>query len=367
MVNKLITEDTKLFMTGNETVAYAAIAAQADIMYGYPITPQNEVMHTWAKMQPKTGAGFLQTEDEISAGFSTLGGVIAGKRAFTATAGPGNVIMQDAMSMAEMMRLPAVFVILQRGGPSTATVIYGQQETTLTVFGGNGEGFRVVYSTWSNQDMYDYTIKSFNTAWKYRWPTYVLADGYQGKMREPVVCYDPASRGIEMVPTEPYVRAKGIPGVDRPPCHIRNAFSVEEELLECMDNYQAAFDKMAPEIEEYYTYKADDAEILVIAHGIVARSVMTAVDELREQGVKVGLFRPITLRPLAVKPLREAVSRAKQVLFTESALGQLARICLEKMYGLTTPYDTLYKAGFGIVGDDIVEKVKEMQRNLVTT
>lgn len=367
MVNKLITEDTKFFMTGNETVAYAAVAAGSEIMYGYPITPQNEVMHTWAKLQPKTGASFLQTEDEISAGFATLGGVIAGKRAFTATAGPGNVIMQDAMSMAEMMRLPAVFVILARGGPSTATVIYGQQETTLTVFGGNGEGFRIVYSTMSNQDLYDYTIKSFNTAWKYRYPTYVLADGYQGKMREPVVCYDPASRGIEMVPTEPYVRAKGIPGVDRPPCHIRNAFSVEEELLEAMEAYQADFNRIAPEIEEYDTYKADDAEILIIAHGIVARSAITAIDELREKGIKAGLYRPITLRPLARKPLREAVSRAKQVLFTESAFGQMARICLEEMYGLTTPYETYYRPGFSIVGEDLVQKVNEMQKKLVTT
>ena len=94
---------------------------------------------------------------------------------------------------------------------------------------------------------------------------------------------------------------------------------------------------------------------------------MTAIDALREEGVKVGLFRPITIRPLAVKPLREAVSRAKQVLFTESALGQLARICLENMYGLTTPYDTYYRPGYGIVGEDIVHKVREMQKNLVTT
>ena len=367
MVNKLITEDTKLFMTGNETIAYAAVAAGVDIMYGYPITPQNEVMHTWAKLQPKSGAAFLQTEDEISAGFATLGGVIAGKRAFTATAGPGNVIMQDAMSMAEMMRIPAVFNILARGGPSTATVIYSQQETTLTAFGGNGEGFRIVYSTCSNQELYDYTIKAFNTAWKYMWPTYVLSDGYQGKMREPVVCYDPASRGIEMVPTTPILRAEGIPGVDRPANHIRNTFNVEEELFAQLECHKADFEKAAPEIEEYATYKAEDAEVLIIAHGIVARSAMTAVDDLRAQGIKAGLFRPITIRPLAVKPMREAVAKAKQVLFTESAYGQMARLCLEELYGLTTPYDTLYKPGQGIVGDDIAAKVQEMQKNLVTT
>ena len=113
-------------------------------------------------------------------------------------------------------------------------------------------------------------------------------------------------------------------------------------------------------------YKADDAEILVIAHGIVARSAMTAIDELRAKGIKAGLFRPITLRPLAVKPLRAAVKRAKQVLFTESANGQLAQMVLEKIYGLTTPYSTLFKMGVGVTGDDIVQKVESMVKEPAT-
>ncbi len=232
MVKKLITEDTRMFLTGNETIAYAANAAEAEFMYGYPITPQNEIMHTWCKLLPKTEAGFLQTEDEISAGFSTIGGILAGKRAFTATAGPGNVIMQDAQSMAEMMRIPFVCAVMQRGGPSTATVIYAQQETRLTCFGGNGEGFRIVYSTAGHQDLYDYMIKSFNTAWKYRFPTFMLADGYQGKMREPVTLYDPASRGIKMEPTPAFLRAQGKIDVDRKANHMRNTFNLEEELIE---------------------------------------------------------------------------------------------------------------------------------------
>ncbi|MDD3012451.1 MAG: transketolase C-terminal domain-containing protein [Candidatus Gastranaerophilales bacterium] len=360
MVNKLIKEDTKAFMTGNEVIAYAAIAAGAEFMYGYPITPQNEIMHTWCKLLPKTEAGFLQTEDEISAGFSTVGGILAGKKAFTATAGPGNVIMQDAMSMAEMMRIPFVCAVMQRGGPSTATVIYAQQETTLTCFGGNGEGYRIVYSTAGHQDLYDYTIKAFNTAWKYKFPTFILADGYQGKMREPVVMYDPKSRGIDMIPATPYLRAEGTAGIDRDAVHMRNCFNLEEELMEVLDEYEVEFNRIAPELEEYKEYFADDAEVLIIAHGIVARSAMTAVDELRKKGIKAGLFRPITLRPLAVKPIRKAVSRAKQVLFTESANGQLARIVLEKIYGITTPYDTLYKMGVGVTGNDIIEKVEQM-------
>jgi len=285
---------------------------------------------------------------------------LVGKRAFTATAGPGNVIMQDAMSMAEMMRIPFVCAVMQRGGPSTATVIYAQQETTLTCFGGNGEGFRIVYSTAGHQDLFDYTIKAFNTAWKYKFPTFLLADGYQGKMREPVTLYDPASRGISMVPTEAIMRAPGLIDVDRKSNHIRNTYNLEEELMEELDKYKEEFERIAPEIEEYEEYKADDAEVLIIAHGIVARSAMTAVDELRAKGVKAGLFRPITIRPLPVKPMREAVKRAKQVLFTESADGQLARMVLEKIYGLSTPYSTLYKMGVGVTGDDIVEKIEAM-------
>jgi 2-oxoglutarate ferredoxin oxidoreductase subunit alpha len=362
MVKKLITEDTKLFMTGNEVIAYAAVAAGAEFMYGYPITPQNEIMHTWCKLLPKTEAGFLQTEDEMSAGFSTIGGILTGKKAFTATAGPGNVIMQDAMSMAEMMRIPFVCAIMQRGGPSTATVIYAQQETTLTCFGGNGEGHRIVYSTAGHQDLYDYTIKVFNTAWKYKFPTYLLADGYQGKMREPFLAYDPESKGIEMVSATPFLRGPGIIGADRKAVHMRNTFNLEEELMEVLDSYEEEFNTIAPEIQEYMEYKADDAEILIIAHGIVARSAMTAIDELREKGIKAGLFRPITVRPLAVEPLRKAVKRSKQILFTESANGQLARMVLKEIYGLTTPYETLYKMGVGVTGNDIVEKVQQMDK-----
>jgi len=366
MVKKLITEDTKMFLTGNEVLAYAANAAEAEFMYGYPITPQNEIMHTWCKLLPKTEAGFLQTEDEISAGFSTIGGILAGKRAFTATAGPGNVIMQDAQSMAEMMRIPFVCAVMQRGGTSTATVIYAQQETRLTCYGGNGEGFRVVYSTAGHQDLFDYMIKAFNVAWTYKFPTYVLADGYQGKMREPVMLYDPASRGISMVPVTPELLAEGEIGKDRESTHMRNTYNMEEELMEVLDQYQVDFDKMAEEIAEYEEYKAEDAEILVIAHGIVARSARTAIDELRAKGIKAGLFRPITVRPLHVKALRNAASRAKQILFTESANGQLAQMCLEAMYGLTTPYSTLFKMGVGVTGDDITHKVEEMVKTPAT-
>lgn len=361
MPEKPIQGEKRVFMTGNEVVAWAAMAAEADIMYGYPITPQNEIMHYWTRMLPKYGRRFLQTEDELSAGFTTAGGVLAGRRAFTATAGPGNTLMQEPLSMAEAMRLPVVVIVQQRGGPSTATVIYSQQEVTMTTLGGNGEGLRVVYSTATHQELFDYTIKAFNTAWKYRFPTFVLGDGYQAKMRESLTMYDPASRGITMVPTDPYVGKDGTPGVDREPTHLRNTYNVEEELFEVLEQYLADYAKAAPEIAEYDAFDTGDADLVVISHGVVSRACKAAVKELREEGYKVGYFRPITLRPLPVDQLRDVAGKAKQLLVVESANGQLDRLVKEAIYGHTTEMLSLFKPGVGVTTEEVVARVKEIR------
>jgi len=359
MADKPIQGEKRVFMTGNEVVAWAALAAEADIMYGYPITPQNEVMHYWTRLAPKYGKRFLQTEDEISAGFTTCGGVLAGKRAFTATAGPGNTLMQESMSMAEMMRIPTVLVVQQRGGPSTATVIYSQQEVTMTCYGGNGEGLRIVYSTGSHQELYDYTIKAFNTAWKYRFPTFVLGDGYQAKMRESLYLYDPALKGIKMETTTPYLGLEGMPGVDRDPSHLRNTYNTEEELYEVVSDLVAAYEKIAPEVVEYQTFNTDDAEVIIIAHGVVTRAAQAAVKTLRSQGLKVGHFRPVTLRPFAAQQLRDIVKKAKKLVVVESAQGQLMKLVKDAIYGETVPIEGYLKPGQGITGEEIVEYIKK--------
>lgn len=359
MAEKPIQGEKRVFMTGNEVVAWAALAADVDIMYGYPITPQNEIMHYWTRLAPKYGRRFLQTEDEISAGFTTCGGVLSGKRAFTATAGPGNILMQESMTMAEMMRIPTVLVVQQRGGPSTATVIYSQQEVTMTCFGGNGEGLRIVYSTGSHQELYDYTIKAFNTAWKYRFPTFVLGDGYQAKMREPLRLYDPETKGIKMVKTEPSLGLSGMPGKDREPSHLRNTYNTEEELYEVVTDLVAEYERIAPELVEYQTFDTDDADVVVVAHGVVTRAAQAAVKELRSQGIKAGHFRPITLRPFAGKEFVEIGKKTKKIIIAESAQGQLAKIIKEAAYGLTTPLEYYFKPGQGIAAEEIVEYVKK--------
>lgn len=350
--------EQRVFMTGNEVVAWAAVAAKVDIMYGYPITPQNEIMHYWTRLAPKYGKKFLQTEDEISAGFTTLGGVLAGKKAFTATAGPGNVLMQESAGMGEMMRIPIVYVIQQRGGPSTATVIYAQQETTLTCYGGNGEGHRVVYSTATHQDLFDYTIKAFNIAWTYRFPTFVLGDGYQAKMREPLTMYDPEARGIELVPATPIV-GQNIPG--KKVTHMRNCLNTEEELNEILEGHIRDYDAMAPNIIEYDARGCEDADIVVVSHGVVSRAALSAYDQLRARGLKIGYFRPITLRPFPDQQLRAIADKTKKLLVAESAQGQLLKMVQTGIYGSTVEIETLLRPGVGITSEEIIEAIEQIK------
>ncbi len=361
-MEKIIGEPKKAFMTGNETVAWACLAAGADIMFGYPITPQNEVMHYWTRLAPKYNRNFLQTEDELSAGFTTCGAVQAGKKAFTATAGPGNVLMQEPFGMAEAMRLPVLSIIQQRGGPSSGTVVYSQQEVTLTTYGGNGEGHRIVYSTATHQEVYDYVIKGFNTAWKYRFPTFVLGDGYQAKMREPLEMYDPQDKGIEIIQPYPLIGIPGKIGEDREPQHLCNIYSLEEELYEVVMRVSAEYESISPEIVEFQARNCEDADIIIISHGVVSRAADDAVKILRAQGIKAGYFRPITLRPFPQQQLREVITQsgAKYLLIAESAYGQLERLIKQEIYGETVEIETLFMPGVGIIDFDIIKKVKSI-------
>ncbi len=361
-MHNVIEGTKKAFITGNEAVAWATLVAGADIMFGYPITPQNEVMHYWTRLAPKHGRGFLQTEDEISAGFTVCGAVQAGRKAFTATAGPGNVLMQEPFGMAEAMRLPLVAIIQQRGGPSSGTVIYSQQEVTLTTFGGNGEGHRIVYSTATHQEVYDYTIKAFNTAWKYRFPTFVLGDGYQAKMREPLDMYNPEDKGIEMIEPYPLVGLTGKIGENREPQHLNNIYSLEEELYDVVLEFVKEYEAMAPDVVEYSENQCEDAEVIIITHGVVSRAADDAVNVLRSQGIKAGVFRPITLRPFPSQELRNVIanSNAKTLLIAESAYGQLDRLVKQEIYGETVKIENLFMPGVGIIDYDIVSKVKSI-------
>ncbi len=363
----------KKFLMGNEALGRAARAAGAKAFYGYPITPSSEIMHFWAgefttEQGKKDGLVFLQAEDEIAAGFMLVGGVLAGLKSFTASAGPGHVLLQDAFSMAEAMRLPVVAYLMQRGGPSTSTVIYSQSEVNLACFGGNGNGFRVVYSPSTIQDLYDYGIKVFNTAWKHRFPTFLLGDGYLAKTMAEVELYTPAERGIAMVEPEAYLLEKNrkrplaeiVPSPElevredggvQYDC-LRNCLNFEEETAAVNAEIMAAYAKAAPEILEWENYGPTDAKTLIVAHGIVAAAAQAAVDQ---SGGQARLFRPITLQPFPLEELRKAAKGATKIIVAESALNQLARFVKDALYGVTSaPLIEYGRPSMGILPEEIV-------------
>lgn len=342
----------KQFLMGNHILALAARDAGAKIMFGYPITPASEILETWVKLvQKDSSLKYLQTEDEMAAGFGTIGACLAGVLAFTATSGPGNILMQDAFSMAEALRIPTVAMIMQRGGLSTSTVIYSQEEVRLTCFGGNGEGFRIVYSTSNLQELYDYTLKAFQVAWKYRFPTFILADGYQGKMKGSVEMGSGKRVGkweMRSGKKEPILK-KGV--------NLRNCYNLEEEIGEIIVNYSDEYNQVREEIEEYEEYQLEDAKIVLLAHGIVAAAVKPAVDQLRKKGLKVGLFRPITLRPFPAKAASKFLAEAKKIIVLESALGQLAELFKDEFYGVNIPLIEINKPAVGFTPNEIVNTI----------
>src|SRR3989339_11281 len=340
----------KKFITGAEMAVKAAIDAGAQMMYGYPITPATEIFTGWIKNKQN----FLQTEDEISAGFAVCGGVLAGQKAFSASSGPGHVLMQDGFIMAEGMRLPFVLFAAQRGGPSSGTVIYSQQEVMLACYGGNGEGMRLVYSPSGPEELYALTRRAFNEAWKYRFPAIVLTDGYT--LKEKSIVDFSLINDVENFPAYPLV-AEG------QNIHWPNIFTSEEELNHELNLAKADFDKITPLVATSEIIQTDDAEVILIAHGIVAVAAKEALAKLRLENQKVGLFRPITLRPFDKVTLDKTVGgkNVKQVIVIESSFGQLARLVKDSMdTTLGKPFNYIQYPALGIEIEEMVSEIKKI-------
>lgn len=351
-IAKKITQNKEL-VTGNEVVLRAALASGANFFAGYPITPTTEVLSGWAKVAAKDKSlEFIQMEDETASGFAVIGAILAGKKAWTVTAGLGHVLMQDPLSLAESLRLPFVMYVGQRGGPSTGTVIYSQQELTLARYGGNGEGLRVVYAPSNLEELYELMQRAFDTAWKYRFPVIVLGDGYLSKTLGTV----DMKKKLEVTPARPYFLNGQIK-------NMRNCFSIEEELAEHLGVLFHDFAQASKEIVESESYKTSDAEIVVFAWGSVGFAAKVAVAKLRKQGIRAGLFRPITMRPFDSAAAIKSVAKAKKILVAESSAGHFGRIVRETLSGISeADFVRLYKPAEGITVEDIEEKVIEVVR-----
>ena len=302
---------------GNVAVIKGAILAGCRQYYGYPITPASEIAEAAALYIPQVGGTFLQAESEVAAINMVYGAAAAGARVMTASSGPGLSLMQEGISYCAGSELPCVIVDVVRGGPGLGNIAPEQSDYFAMVKGGGHGNYRnIVVAPASVQEMADLTMLAFELADKYRNPAVVLTDGFVGQMMEPLVL-----EYREVVEPEKPWAVKGTPETR---ANLISSIYLEPDALEEHNRKLEAKYIRCQQLEERYElYQAEDAEVLLVGFGIVSRVLRSAVEALRKDGVKAGLFRPITLFPFPSRVLLAAAARAQKVVVVELSNGQM--------------------------------------------
>ena len=349
-------------MKGNEAIAHAAIRCGADAFFGYPITPQSEIIETLALLKPweTTGMVVLQAESEVAAINMVYGGAGAGKRVFTTSSSPGVALMQEGISYMAGAEIPGVFVDVQRGGPGLGTIQPSQSDYfQATRGGGNGDYYVIVLAPNSVQEMADFVDLAFTLAFKYRNPAMILSDGVIGQMMEKVVLPPIKPRRTEeQIKKECPWATIGRPA-DREP-NILTSLELKPEVMEQRNlHMQEKYELIRENEVRYEATKCDDADYIIVSFGSAARIGEKAVELAREQGIKVGLFRPITLWPFPSKQIVEAAKGKKGILVSEINAGQMIEDVKLAVNG-QLPVERFGRLG-GIVPEpeEIVEALKE--------
>ncbi len=323
-----MTEQEVVLMKGNEAIANAAIRCGVDGYFGYPITPQTEIIETLALLKPweTTGMVVLQAESEVASINMIYGGAGAGKRVMTSSSSPGVALMQEGISYMAGAELPGVFVNVQRGGPGLGTIQPSQSDYfQATRGGGNGDYNVIVLAPNSVQEMADFVDLSFKLAFKYRNPAMILSDGVIGQMMEKVVLppYKPRRTEEQILKECPWATTGKTK--DRKP-NIITSLELKSEVMEQRNLHLQAKYKTIRETEvRYETYMIDDAEYVIVSFGSAARIAEKALELAREEGIKVGLFRPITLWPFPSKQIAEVAKKLKGILVAEINAGQMVQ------------------------------------------
>lgn len=318
-------QDIKL-MKGNEAIAHAAIRYGADGYFGYPITPQSEVLETLEALMPweTTGMTVLQAESEVASINMVYGGAASGKAVMTSSSSPGVSLMQEGISYLAASELPALIVNVMRGGPGLGTIHPSQADYfQATKGGGHGDYHLIVLAPSTVQEMADFVGLGFDLAFKYRTPAMILADGVVGQMMEKVVLPPQRERRTdEQIRRECPWAVTGRTG-GRP----RNVVTSLELDSAVMEKNNERFQRTYQEIEKnevrYEEKYTDDAEYLIVAFGSIARICLKAIEEARKAGIKIGLIRPITLWPFPYDAIREAAKHVKGILCVELNAGQM--------------------------------------------
>ena len=308
----------QILMKGNEALGEAAIIAGCRFYFGYPITPQNEIPAYMARRLPKVGGTFIQAESELAAINMVFGAAAAGARAMTSSSSPGISLKQEGLSYIAGAELPCVVVNIMRGGPGLGSIAGSQGDYfQSTRGGGNGDYRQIVLAPANVQELADLTVLAFDLADEYRIGVLILGDGYLGQMSEALTLPRPSGKIFE----KPWALtgAKG-----RGPNKIASLKLVPEHVLEELNlKLDAKYKKIIAEECRSESYLTEDAEYLLVAYGTSSRICREAVNELREEGVKVGLFRLITAWPFPVEALRNAAAKARKILTVEMSLGQM--------------------------------------------
>ena len=349
-------------MKGNEAIAHAAIRCGADGYFGYPITPQSEVLETLAKLKPweTTGMVVLQAESEVASINMIYGGAGAGKRVFTSSSSPGIALMQEGIAYMAGAELPGVFVNVQRGGPGLGTIQPSQSDYfQSTRGGGNGDYNVIVLAPNSVQEMADFIDLAFTLAFRYRNPAMILSDGVIGQMMEKVVLPPQKPRRTEEEIRRECPWASIGRTADRKP-NVITSLELKPEAMELRNlHLQEKYRAIKENEVRYEAQQLDDAEVLIVAFGSAARIAEKAIEIAREEGIKAGLFRPITLWPFPEKQLREAAHGKRGVLVVEINAGQMIEDVRLSVNG-EEPVEHFGRLG-GIVPepDEIVKAIKE--------
>ena len=318
-------EEVRL-MKGNEAIAHAAVRCGCDGYFGYPITPQSEIMETLMELEPwnTTGMVVLQSESETSSINMVYGAAGCGKKSMTSSSSPGVSLMQEGISYIACAELPCVIVNVMRGGPGLGTIQPSQADYYQSVKGGGHGDYKLItLAPASVQEMADHTVMAFDLAFKYLTPVLILADGVIGQMMEKVILppFQARLTEEEIRKNSPWATL-GKPANRKP--NVITSLSLEAEEMETINlrlqRKYRTIEKNEVLIEEF---SCDDAEYLVVAFGTSARVCQKAVEMARAEGIKAGLLRPITLYPFPTNEISKYADKVKGMLTVEMSAGQM--------------------------------------------
>ena len=349
-------------MKGSEAIAEAAIRAGARFFFGYPITPQTEIPEYMSARMPEVGGCFLQAESEVAAINMVYGAAGTGARVITSSSSPGVSLKQEGISYIAGAQLPCVILNVMRGGPGLGSIQASQGDYNQAVKGGgNGDYHLITYAPSSIQEAIDIFSFAFDKAEKYRVPVLFLADGIMAQMMEPVEM--PEMVDFKVDPEKkPWAATGWKPGDDPAKRAVINSLYINTEELTVHNNeLQATYREIEKNEVMYEAYMCEDADYVITAFGTVARIAKSAINELREKGIKVGLFRPITVWPFPYKELAEASKNAKALLDVEANEGQMLQDVKLAING-AKPVEYFGHCGSLMpTTDEIVAKILEMK------